>query len=87
MRLPGGALKPAMYATTGLRHVLAHERRGALLVVAADLADEHDGLGLVVGLEALEALEEAEAVERVAAHADARSTGRCRPSDSSFTTS
>ena len=62
-----------------LGDVLAHERRGALLVVAADLADEHDGLGLVVGLEELEALEEAEAVDRVAAHADARSTGRGRP--------
>ena len=44
---------------------------GALLVVAADLAHEHDGLGLRVGLEELEALPESEPVDGVAAHADA----------------
>ncbi len=47
------------------------ELGGALLVVAADLTDQDDGLGLRVGLEELQALEEAEAVHRVAAHADA----------------
>ena len=62
-----------------LGHVLADVGRRALLVVAADLADERDALGLAVGLEQLEALDEADAVHGVAAHADARWTGRCRP--------
>ena len=47
IRLPGGAVKPAMYDTTGLRHALGDERRGPLLVVAPDLADHHHEIGPV----------------------------------------
>src|SRR5665648_991579 len=52
--------------------MLTHELRGALLVVAPDLTDEHDSLGLGVGLEELETLEKTDAVDGVAAHADDR---------------
>ena len=43
---PGGAVKPAMYATTGFVISRLDERRGLLLLVAADLADHDDLLGL-----------------------------------------
>ena len=55
MRLPGGAVWPAMKPTTGLRHVALNEGRGLLFGRAADLADHHDRLGLGVGLEQLAA--------------------------------
>jgi hypothetical protein len=51
---------------------LGDERRGTLLVVAADLADHHDEVGLLVGLEAFERSDEPDAVHRVAPHPDAR---------------
>ena len=51
IRRPFGAVCPAMKPTTGLRDVLLHERRGVLLVGAADLADHDDGVGLGVVLE------------------------------------
>ena len=49
--LPGGALNPAMYATTGFDISVGDEARRLLLLVAADLADHDDDLGLRVGLE------------------------------------
>ena len=55
-----------------LRHVLGDVARGLLLLVAADLADEHDELGLGVGLELLEDVDEARADDRVAADTDDR---------------
>ena len=70
--LPAGASKPAMYATTGFVHVLVDVARRLLLLVAADLADHHDELGLGIGLELLEHVDEARADDRVAADADDR---------------
>ena len=46
--------------------------RGLLLLVAADLADEDDRLGLGVGLELLEDVDEARTDDGVAADADDR---------------
>ena len=42
---------PGDEADDRLRHVLLHERRGVLLVGAADLAHHHDGVGLGILLE------------------------------------
>jgi hypothetical protein len=64
--------EPGDVADDGLRHRLRDERRGALLVVAADLADHHDEVGLRIGLEPLERVDEADPVDRVATHTDAR---------------
>src|SRR5207244_4403102 len=50
-------------------HVLPDELRGAFLIVAADLADQDGELGLRVGLEALQRLDEPDAVDGVAADA------------------
>ena len=44
MRRPGGAVWPAMNATTGLREVARDEAGRLLLRHAADLADQDDGL-------------------------------------------
>ena len=70
--LPGGAEKPAMYDEHRLRHVLADEGRGLLLLVAADLADHDDQLGLRVVLELREHVDERRADDGVAADADDR---------------
>ena len=72
IRLPSGAVRPAMNATFGTsREVLGGPGRGGLLGRAADLADEHDRVGLVVGGEQLEDVEEGRADDRVAADPDA----------------
>ena len=71
IRLPGGAVWPAMNPTTGFVTCCLDERRGLLLVGAADLADQHDRLGLRIGLEGREAVDEVGADDRVAADADA----------------
>ena len=55
-----------------LRHLRLDEVGGLLLLVAADLADHHDVLGLRVGLEPLEDVDERRADDRVAADADDR---------------
>ena len=52
--LPGGAVKPAMYATTGFVISGLDELRRLLLLGAADLPDHDDVLGLGVLLEARE---------------------------------
>ena len=62
-----------MKATFGTSlEVLGRPGRRGLLGGAADLADEHDRVGLVVGGEELEDVEERRADDRVAADADAR---------------
>ena len=42
MRRPGGAVRPAMKPTTGLRHVLRHVACSVLLIGPADLTDHDD---------------------------------------------
>src|SRR6266540_1771099 len=54
-----------------LGHVLGHEGGGLLLLVAADLADHDHRLGLRVGLEAAQHVDEVGADHRVATDADA----------------
>jgi hypothetical protein len=51
--------------------VLGDEGRGLFLGAAADLAEQHDRLGLRVRLEEREAVDERRADDRVAADADA----------------
>lgn len=53
-------------------HPIPDERRRALLVVPADLADQDDQVRLGILVEALERLQEAEPVDRIAADPDAR---------------
>src|ERR1700730_5760697 len=53
-------------------HPLSDERRCLLLFVAADLADEHDGPGAGVALEAGQAVDESGTDDGVAADADTR---------------
>src|SRR5574340_1101406 len=65
-----GRAPPGDEADHRLGHVLADVAGRPLLPRAADLADEDDGLGLGVGLEAREAVDEVGAVHRVAADAD-----------------
>ena len=72
MRRPGGAVLPAMKPTTGfLRQSCFQELRAAHLAVAADFADHDDALRFVVGQKHLQAIDEAGAVDRIAADADA----------------
>ena len=72
MRRPRGADKPGDVADDRLRHVVARPQRRLGLLRAADLADHHHGIGLVVLLEALQHVDERAAVDRIAANADAR---------------
>ena len=51
---------------------LGDEGRGLLLVVPTDLADQHHGVGLRVGVEPLEGVDESEAVNGVSPDPDAR---------------
>ena len=72
IRLPGGAVCPAMNAAIGLVNAARLlEFGGLLLGVAADLAHHHHGVGVGVSLEHLEGVDEAGAVDRVAADPDA----------------
>ncbi len=68
LALGGG--EPGDVADDGLGDVLLDERGGALLGVAADLADHDDGGGLRVVLEGGEAVDVRGADDRVAADAD-----------------
>ena len=61
-----------MYANDGLRHPLRDEARGLLLLITADLADEHHDLRLGIGLEPPQDVDERRADDRVAADADDR---------------
>ena len=74
MRRPGGAVRPAMKPTIGfLRPLLASSLMNCgrvLLGRAADLADHDDRLGLRVGEEHLEHVDELGALDRIAADAD-----------------
>ena len=71
MRLPGGAVVPAMKPATGFfMFALMHSAR-ALLGAAADLADHDHAVGVRVVVEELEHVDEVRAVDRVAADADA----------------
>ena len=72
MRRPGGAVWPAMKPTTGFLKCALIHRRGVLFGAAADLADHDHRLGLRVGREQLQRVDEGGADERVAADADAR---------------
>ena len=61
-----------MKPTTGFLRLARLEELGRLLLgIAADLADHDDGLGLRVGQEHLQAVDEVGAVDRIAADADA----------------
>ena len=55
-----------------LLHVPADELRGLFLVAAADLAHQHDPLGLRIGLEQGKRFDEAGADHRIAADTEAR---------------
>ncbi len=50
---------------------MTDELRGGLFIAAADLADQHDALGLRIALEELEHVHEVHAAHRIAADADA----------------
>ena len=72
MRRPGGAVRPAMNATTGFFTCLLHERGGGFLVGAADLADHddrHRSAASVANM--LEQFDEIQPLDRIAADADA----------------
>ena len=71
IRRPGGAVRPAMNDAIGLRTSRADERRRLLLLLAADLADEDDRLGVRVLVEEVEHVDEVRADDRVAADPDA----------------
>ena len=72
IRLPSGAVRPAMKATFGMsaRCSAAHAA-AVLLGRAADLADQHDRLGVGVVREQLQDVEERRPDDRVAADPDA----------------
>src|SRR6185436_20281579 len=69
-RLPRRGREAGDVADDRLRHLGADELGGLLLLVAADLTDQHDELGLVVGLEPGEDVDERRADDGVAADAD-----------------
>jgi hypothetical protein len=64
-----------MNAATGLLHVLAHVRRGILLVGPADLADQQDAVGVRIFLEQPQTVHVIQPAHGVAADADARALG------------
>ena len=78
MRLPGGAVRPAMKPTTGFDMCSFTKAAPLFLFGAANLADHDHGVGLRVGLEAGKAVDEVGAVDWVAADARQPWTGRVR---------
>ena len=73
IRLPSGAVRPAMNAAIGTpRRCSPAQAAASSSADAADLADQHDRVGLGVGREELEHVEERGADDRVAADPDAR---------------
>ena len=77
--LPGGRGEAGDVGDDRLGDLGGDELGGALLGVAADLADHHDQLGLGVGLVELEDVDEVGADDRVAADADDRGVALARP--------
>ena len=71
IRLPGGAEAPTTSAEMGLVNSAADIGGGVLLHVAADLPDQHHGVGVVIFLEQPEHLNKAGADDGVAANTDA----------------
>src|SRR5262249_57792893 len=71
-RLAGWGRGAGDVAHDRLRHLGADELGCLLFLVAADLADQHDELGLVVFLEPREHVDERRADDRIAADADDR---------------
>ena len=71
MRLPGRRGLAGDERHHRLAHVALDELRRLLLVAAADLADQHDRLGVRVGLEQRQRVDEVGADHRVAADAEA----------------
>ena len=71
IRFPFGAVSPAMYPTTGLRHVLLDPLGRVLFGRAADLPDQDDRVGPRVRLEGGQDVDEVRPVDRVAADAHA----------------
>src|SRR3989441_3536294 len=63
----------------GLRHAALRELGGLLLVRAADLPDQHDGIGVRVRLEGGQALDEVGADQGVATDPDAGRLAVTRP--------
>ena len=80
MRRPGGAVRPAMKPTTGFLQFALIHAAAVLLGVAADLADHQHGVGLRVGRELLQHVDEVGAVDRIAADADAGGLAEARGS-------
>ena len=73
MRLPSGALAPAMKPTTGLVTCCGNELGRFFLGASADFTDHDDAQGLRIVLEQLQAIDEVHALHGIAADAD---TGR-----------
>ena len=71
-RLAGRGGEAGDVRDDGLRHLRPDVARGLLLLVAADLADHDDHVGLVVGLELGEDVDERRADDRIAADPDDR---------------
>jgi hypothetical protein len=72
MRLPAGAVTPAMKPTTGFFMFALHQRSRVGLVRAADLADHDDRIGVRIVVEQAHDVDVLQAVDRVAADADRR---------------
>ena len=76
MRRPGGAVRAGDEADDGLRAaalgLVLQELRGVFLGLAADFADHDDRLGLGIGEEHLQRVDEFHALDRIAADADRR---------------
>ena len=70
MRRPGGAVCPAMNATTGFWKLPAIQQAASSSADAADLADQDDRLGPRVVLERREAVDEVRPVDGIAADPD-----------------
>ena len=79
IRFPSGAVRPAMKAAMGTpRRCSAAHAAASSSARPADLPDQDDRLGLGVGGEELEDVEEGRPDDRVAADPDARATARSR---------
>src|SRR5687768_12350207 len=71
---------PRDEANHGFRHLLFHEACGVLLVCAANLPDHHDCLGIRIGLECSQTVDEVRSVDRISSDPDAGSLAHPCPS-------